>query len=855
MILNRDEMKLIHKGLILISVPLAFELFFAFGFSALLKRSTEQINREIQAKQVMAKISRIHTLLSESTIVASLKHQNANLDIEDRYKQIWIQIQKTYKALQQIPEVSNRRSTVREIATTIKKFGAFQQYLLATKIDPTEFVSNSAFRNQVSATVVSWFMMRDDNRSGAPIVRLIAEQKASVKRDSGLPPEISLQLKNYLWLGILGDGLLLTVLGVYFWRSIASRLQNLMRTTALLSGKEELLPPLTGDDELAQLDLLLHRTAKRLAETRIFKKQLLSVVCHELKAPLSAVQLTLSLVTTDADELENEARGAVVEAEQQCVRLQAMVADLLKLETKDASFEALQERLMESATAKGGDCPPAQELEGESSSATALQFNERKFRLREKGLLLMGLPLLSQILLVGSLAILLNQANEQLEKQTAGRKITESAQLAIQETADAAILVLACRGDVNIIPLYRKQEETINNAVRTLQAACEGDRIKASDVNQIAKEVTAISKMQLDLIEESRLHEPKTDIIKQAKYANHWRILSEHVDNLVTREEKLEASGIESLSTISKSLDRLLIFGLSVNLMSAAALALFLTNNITNRMAIVRSNAERILSQEKLLPAISGTDEISDLDKAFHAAARLLAQEQNLKQKLLAISREELRAPLTAIKNAMCDLLEENSGGLSAKTRKRLTRAQAATERLVALINDILDIEKIDAGNFVLNLSTVSINALALEAETCVRPLAESKQIAIKVSVGEQLVHVDPERITQVIVNLLSNAIKFSQSHSTVTVTSHSTAERVFLSVEDCGQGIKPELIDKVFDRFSVASDRLSNPEGTGLGLSISKALIEQHGGKITVQSVPGQGAKFQFNLPIGDQD
>lgn len=77
----------------------------------------------------------------------------------------------------------------------------------------------------------------------------------------------------------------------------------------------------------------------------------------------------------------------------------------------------------------------------------------------------------------------------------------------------------------------------------------------------------------------------------------------------------------------------------------------------------------------------------------------------------------------------------------------------------------------------------------------------------------------------------------------------------MYLSVEDCGRGIAPELIDKIFDRFSVASDRASDPEGTGLGLSISKAIIEQHGGKISVQSVPGHGTKFQFNLPPGDRD
>lgn len=845
-------MKLIHKGLILISVPLAFELFFAFGFSALLKRSTEQINREIQAKQILAKVSRIHTLLSESTIVASLKHQNAELDIDARYDQIWLQIQNTYKALQRIPETTDRRSTVNEIATTIKRFRVFQQYLLNTRIDPTEFVSNPAFRNQISSTIVSWFTMRNESRRGTPIVRLIAAEKSSVKRDSGVNSEISVQLKNFLLFGILGDAFLLSVLGLFFGRNIARRLRSLMQTTERLSRNEHLLPPLNGDDELAQLDLLLHSTARCLAETQRFKKQLLAVVCHELKAPLSAVHLTLALVATDTIELRPEGRSAVVEAEQHCTKLQKMVADLLALETKGAGIDELQTRLMSSSTAEQFSKPTRNEaLAHQPTVPNRTRLIKWQFRLREKGLLLVGWPLVAQILLVGSLAILLQQANEQLEKQTIGRKITEEAQLTIQETADAAILVLACRSDKDITPLYRKQEETINNAMRALQRSCSGDPARSQESLQIAKQVSAISRMQLDLIEESRLQEPKTDIIKQARYADHWRILSEHVGNLVAHEEKLEADGTKSLSMISKSLDRIIVLGVSMNVISAAALALFLTKNITSRMATVRSNAERILSQEELLPRINGADEISDLDSAFHEAARQLSQEQHLKQRLLVLSREELRSPLETMRNAMSALLEQRFGALPEKTIKRITRAQSAMERLVALIDDILDIEKMDAGKFILNLSNVSIRTLVIRAETCVRPLAETKQITIKTSVEEQVVLVDPERVIQVIVNLLSNAIKFSPSHSTVTVSGHGVGEQVLLSVEDCGQGIAPELIDKIFDRFSVASDRTSNPEGTGLGLSISKAIVEQHGGTIAVQSVPNHGTKIQFNLPM----
>ncbi|MBY0548863.1 MAG: hypothetical protein K2W95_16445 [Candidatus Obscuribacterales bacterium] len=845
-------MKLIHKGLILISVPLAFELFFAFGFSALLKRSTEQINREIQAKQIMAKVSRIHTLLSESTIAASLKHQNPELDIETRYNQTWLQIQNTYKELQRIPETRNRGATVKEIATTIKRFRVFQHYLITTRIDPTEFVSNPAFRNQISSTIVRWFKMRNESRSGTPIVRLIAAEKSSVKRDRGLKPEIALQLKNFLLFGILGDVLLLTVLGVFFGRSIARRLKSIMQTTALLSRNEHLLTPLSGDDELAQLDLLLHSTARRLAETQRFKKQLLSVVCHELKAPLSAVQLTLSLVATDTAELQSDGKSAVAEAEQQCSQLQKMVTELLAMETKSAAIKELQTPSMESPTSDGSS-PPVQQVEvaPESTSGKNLPSRKWQFRLREKGLLLMGLPLVAQILLVGSLAILLQQANQQLEKQTLGRKITEEAQLTIQETADAAILVLACRGDEDITPLYRKQEATITNAIRALKESCSGDPDRSTESLQIEKQVSAISRMQLDLIEESRLHEPKTDIVKQARYADHWRSLSEHVGNLVAHEEKLEAAGTKSLSMISKSLDRLIILGVSMNVISAAALALFLTKNITSRLATVRSNAERILSQEELLPKINGADEISDLDSAFHEAARLLSQEQLLKQRLLVLSREELRTPLETMRNIMCALLEQRFGALSEKTLKRITRAQSATERLVALIDDILDIEKMDAGRFILQMSNMSTRALVMRAETCVRPLAETKQITIQTSVEEQVVFVDPDRVIQVMVNLLSNAIKFSPSQTTVTVSGHSNGEHMLISVEDCGRGIAPELIDKIFDRFSVASDRASNPEGTGLGLSISKAIIEQHGGAISVQSVPNRGTKFQFNLPI----
>jgi signal transduction histidine kinase len=192
-------------------------------------------------------------------------------------------------------------------------------------------------------------------------------------------------------------------------------------------------------------------------------------------------------------------------------------------------------------------------------------------------------------------------------------------------------------------------------------------------------------------------------------------------------------------------------------------------------------------------------------------------------------------------------------GELSEKGKNRLKFAQSETTRLIRLINDLLDIEKMEAGKFILDISEISVEELVEQAISSVAELAELKGIKLqtKYSQAGMSIEADSDRICQVLINFLSNAIKYSPEDSTVINSVEHNISQLMFSVEDRGRGIPEALKEKIFERFvQVEKTDATEKGGTGLGLAISRAIVEQHGGTIGVESATGVGSKFWFTLP-----
>jgi signal transduction histidine kinase len=176
----------------------------------------------------------------------------------------------------------------------------------------------------------------------------------------------------------------------------------------------------------------------------------------------------------------------------------------------------------------------------------------------------------------------------------------------------------------------------------------------------------------------------------------------------------------------------------------------------------------------------------------------------------------------------------------------------ASADHLLALINDVLDLSKIEAGQLTLALEPVDVAAVVRKAASIMRPDAETKHLALEVDVAPDigLVRGDSRRVEQVLLNLLSNAIKFTDQ-GRVRVVCARQGEVVVISVIDTGIGIRKADMDKLFKPFSQVDTGLTRKyEGTGLGLSISRRLVEMMGGSIHVDSIPGEGSTFRVVLP-----
>ena len=226
-------------------------------------------------------------------------------------------------------------------------------------------------------------------------------------------------------------------------------------------------------------------------------------------------------------------------------------------------------------------------------------------------------------------------------------------------------------------------------------------------------------------------------------------------------------------------------------------------------------------------------------------------QIERMKDEFIAIVSHELRTPLTSIYGSLKML---DSGLLNqqpAKEKRLLTIAVESTDRLMRLVNDILDIERIESGTVQMVKSVWNVSELMTKAVEEIEPLADKAGIRLSVSDTGGQVWVDGDRMIQTFTNLLGNAIKFSARNTTIWFTARKQAGQMLFQVRDCGRGIPADKLSIIFERFQQvdASDARSG-EGTGLGLAICRSIIQQHGGQIWVESVLGEGTTFSCILP-----
>ncbi len=225
---------------------------------------------------------------------------------------------------------------------------------------------------------------------------------------------------------------------------------------------------------------------------------------------------------------------------------------------------------------------------------------------------------------------------------------------------------------------------------------------------------------------------------------------------------------------------------------------------------------------------------------------------EQLKQEFLAVISHELRTPLTSLQATLTLISHGVYGHLSESGEKRVRSAESGATRLIMLINDLLDIEKMEAGKLSMTYLDVNLADIVDNSIEAVHGFAEDHEITLKAPETTAVkVLADSDRLVQVMVNLLSNAIKFSKSGAEVEIKITENGEFTEALVIDHGAGIPEGYEQKIFEKYEqVPSEKNTKVRGTGLGLPICKAIIDQHGGTIGVRSTPGGGSTFWFSIP-----
>lgn len=481
------------------------------------------------------------------------------------------------------------------------------------------------------------------------------------------------------------------------------------------------------------------------------------------------------------------------------------------------------------------------------------------WNLSQKGILLVSVLLVLELVFIGSMYWLLQETEKIVVREEHSKKIVGETNRVLQLVYDAGNAAAEFQTQGQPPPAAKRFHEAVDKLpeqIDVLKDICKDNphylqRVQVFESNTL--KLMRLVGFAMKLAEEGKLGQamvvgkrikPKYTILRKAMF-DETRLLMEEQEAILKDSPAIH-SRMRMLEKIS------LVFGLSVNVVLAILMALFFTKGITARINILVSNTQRLAKGEKLNPLLGGKDEISLLDQSFHKMTQDLKELEEVKQQFVAMVSHDLRTPLTSVKGFLELLAGGVYGDLNETGEHRAGLAQRNITRLIGLINDLLDYEKLQSGKFSLDCREIDVASPISRSIDALRFFAEKENVGLEVGEANLKAYADEERLVQVLVNLISNSVKFSPKGATVTVTAVPRENFVEFNVIDQGRGVPKNMQEAIFERFKqVKTTDATEKGGTGLGLPICKALVECHGGRIGVDSEEGKGSRFWFTIPV----
>jgi PAS domain S-box-containing protein len=607
----------------------------------------------------------------------------------------------------------------------------------------------------------------------------------------------------------------------------------------------------------------------------------------------------------------------------------------------------------------------------------AMQFNLSalsNLRVFQKGLILVGMPLLLNFVMVGMLFFIVMEADRQRLDDIRNKKIYEDSNRAMLLIFDVGFSLKSAfeqmdpayfaRFKQDILAFSKTKKELLQLADQDPKSAAKMHRL-VETLSPAKEYLPLLSDMAQHKLSPAKLIPLFSKMRRDAKHSS-TNMVQVFRENIAEQKSYL-AEFPKKQAALRQMQFGILFGGMMLNIASALFLARFFMTNIADRLKIMTDNTERMANEAPLNPPLSGKDEIAELDSVFHSTAKALAkaaqkeraafdhasdvicvldadgkfirmnkactrlwgwqpdnllgksitelvapediestsaavktvqsgqaaaefenrikhgdghelcilwsvywsdvenslfcvahditerkQAEQMKQDFLGMVSHDLRSPLTSIYGVFQLIAAKAFGDLPEMASKKLGMAAKNVNRLLNLVNDLLDIEKLEAGQMEMEREEVQVADLLKRSVQDIEALAEQRKINVVIDCNAQAFSLDMDRMMQVLVNLLSNAIKFSPEGGTVKVSARESADGLELKVIDEGRGVPASHREAIFERFKqVEAADGKRKSGTGLGLPICKQIVELHGGTIGVDSADGKGSTFWMKIPF----
>lgn len=584
----------------------------------------------------------------------------------------------------------------------------------------------------------------------------------------------------------------------------------------------------------------------------------------------------------------------------------------------------------------------------------------------QKALILVAVPLVFELLLLGSVFTLWNQAEKAAWEAEHAKMVIAKTKQVVQLFFDVGLAFVIY--DAKTIPMF---EQRFTELYSRVPADLQELTALVSDNpahKEIVDHVTGEARQEMrSLAESKRIVEAggRFNIMEAIRMKQHLKAMVTELNQISEDEERSGRGRPENAERLKALIKELLLFGVVMSIVIALLLVGVFHQSTERRLKSLMDNSLRLGKRVELAPVLTGDDEIAKLDRAFHKAAAALAeaarkeravidnavdvicsldsdgkftaispaseklwgfkpdellgkswseltsdrdgkhssawleivrskpesssletlirrkdgkvadmlwsahwseQEQSLfcvvhdeterkklerfKQQFVEMISHDLRTPLSAVQSMLEVLGSGIWGAISEKALMKVERARENIRQSIHLINNLLDLERMESGNLEISLTEVPLEPLLERCVDAVSQLAEKRGIAVRLVATGAVVKADSGRISQVVLNFLGNALKFSPDNSEVIVNVRKSEGWVEVRVTDQGPGVPESYQKRIFERFRQApGDEAAKSQGTGLGLAICKLIMDAHGGSIGIESQEGQGSTFWFKL------